>query len=144
MEPEMFHVSDAVNLALHAMALLASASAAGLPVNRMAQRLGVSETHLAKVMQRLAKAGLATSRRGPAGGFHLGRPATDIRLLDIFEAIDGPWKTQGCLLPQPVCDGRCCALGGAIQELDQQARARLQGSRLADMCQGFGGEGADP
>jgi len=125
---------------MHAMALLASTAEAELTVTRMADRLGVSGTHLAKVMQRLVRVGLATSRRGPAGGFHLGRPATDIRLLDILEAIEGPWKSRGCLLPRPVCDGRCCALGSAIQELDQQARARLQSTRLADMCQGFGGE----
>jgi Rrf2 family protein len=136
----MFRVSDASNLALHAMALLANADQTGLTVTRMASRLDVSETHLAKVMQRLARAGLAASRRGPTGGFHLGRPAADIRLLEILEAIEGPWKAQGCLLPQPVCDGTCCALGNAIQELDKQAHACLQSTRLADMCRGFGGE----
>ncbi len=133
----MFRISDAASLAFHAMALLAAAPEVGHTVGHMAARLGVSETHLAKVMQRLARAGLVRSRRGPAGGFQLGRPAADIPLLDIHEGIEGPWRTQGCLLPRPVCDGRCCVLGRALQALDQQARERLAGTRLTDLCAGF-------
>jgi Rrf2 family protein len=46
--------------------------------------------YLLQVMQQLVKSGVLTSKKGPNGGFSLARPATEINLLEILEAIDGP------------------------------------------------------
>ena len=54
----VLHISDASNLALHTMVLLASEPAQSRSVKSLAEVLGVSEHHLAKVMQRLGKAGV--------------------------------------------------------------------------------------
>lgn len=132
----MLKVSDAVNLAFHASALLAGAEGPR-SVGDLARRMEMSENHLSKVMQRLGRAGLVKSRRGPSGGFELARPAQDIRLLDIYEAIEGPYVEQGCLLAKPVCDGSCCLLGGLLQSVHAQLRSHLESTRLADMCPAF-------
>jgi len=50
---------------------------------------GISTEYLQQVLQHLAKYGILTSLRGPKGGFDLAKPATEITLLDIIEAIDG-------------------------------------------------------
>lgn len=75
---------------------------AGLPagsrasITDLAKAAEVSEGFLTKVLQRLAPAGLITSRRGPGGGFELNAPACDISLLQIVEAIEGPIQLNLC------------------------------------------------
>ena len=46
--------------------------------------------YLLQVMHQLVKFGILTSKRGPKGGFNLARPAKEITMLEIIEAIDGP------------------------------------------------------
>ena len=46
--------------------------------------------YLFKVLEKLIKASILRSKRGPGGGFSLTRPAKDITILEIIEAIDGP------------------------------------------------------
>jgi Rrf2 family protein len=46
--------------------------------------------YLSQVMKQLVRAGILTSQRGPKGGFNLTRPAKEITMLEIIEAIDGP------------------------------------------------------
>jgi Rrf2 family protein len=134
----MLKISDAVNLGFHAMMILATEpDARPLTVASMARRLGLSENHLAKVMQRLQKEQLVSSKRGPRGGFTLGRPAGEIRLLEIYEAIDGPLPVSGCLLETSVCDGSCCLLGGLLGSISTQVRDHLSNTTLAQVSAGF-------
>lgn len=56
----------------------------------IAEACGVPPGHLLKILQQLVRAQLLNSERGPAGGFALRRPASEITLLDIIEAIEGP------------------------------------------------------
>jgi Rrf2 family protein len=44
---------------------------------------------LAKILQELTRKGLLRSNKGPSGGFALRTPASQIRLLDLVEALDG-------------------------------------------------------
>ncbi len=132
----MLKVSDAANLAFHASTLLANAEAPR-SAGDLARFLAVSESHMAKVLQRLARAGLLRSHRGPSGGFELARPAKELTLLEIYEAIEGPFGEQGCLLSRPVCDGSCCILGGLLRSVHAQIRDYLENTHLADMCPSF-------
>lgn len=45
---------------------------------------------LAKIFQSLTKAGIIKSHRGAKGGFSLMRPASDVSVMDVIEAIEGP------------------------------------------------------
>jgi Rrf2 family protein len=95
----ILRISDAANLAIHAMAHIArSKGNVNHSVGEIAGEQGVSVAHLSKVMQRLVKVGLLTSRRGPGGGFVLGRAADKISLLEILEAMDGPMSDCKCCL----------------------------------------------
>ena len=75
----MLKISFATNIALHAMGLLASQQdGCCLTAAQLGGHLGVSENHLTKIMQRLTRVGLVASKRGPKGGFGLGRDKRDI------------------------------------------------------------------
>ena len=116
----LFKISDAASIALHAMVMLADSQSSFLSVHDIAKTLKVSEHHLAKIGQRLVKAELVESHRGPAGGFKLSRSPNKITLLDIFEAIEGPFKFSGCLFGNPVCDRTECIYGGLIESVNRE------------------------
>lgn len=56
----------------------------------------VSENHLAQVVNRLGRMGVLQTQRGRRGGMRLARPATDIRVGEIFRALEGPVPLAEC------------------------------------------------
>ncbi len=153
----VFRLSEAGSLALHATAFLAAnpddilsavvradpnlvALAATreeksirVSAGEIAAALNVSEAHLAKVLQRLARAGLVRSVRGPNGGYTLAKESNEITLLDVYEAVEGPLNTDDCLLEGPICSGRTCIFGGLVKKLNTQVKEHLAGTKLADL-----------
>jgi Rrf2 family protein len=130
----ILRISDAANLAIHAMAHIArSRGGVNQSVGEIATHQGVSEAHLSKVMQRLVKVGLLTSRRGPGGGFLLGREAKTISLLEILEVIDGPMSDCKCLLGRKKCLFGGCALGALLTHVNHQVRVFLASRNLTDL-----------
>jgi Rrf2 family protein len=128
-------VSEATSLALHAMALLAQNGRHSVSCNEMASTLSVSEAHLSKVLQRLGKQGFVSSTRGPKGGFRLARPADQVSLLEVYEAIDGPVHFSNCLFETPVCEGHGhCIMGDLLNTVDQEVLRYLQDTRLVDLA----------
>jgi Rrf2 family protein len=130
----ILRISDAANLAIHAMAHIArSRGSVNHSVGEIAGDQGVSEAHLSKVMQRLVKVGLLTSRRGPGGGFVLGREAGKISLLEILEAMDGPMSDCKCLLGRKKCLFGGCALGALLTHVNHQVRVFMASRSLTDL-----------
>ena len=141
----LLKVSEAASLGLHIMALLAAEPEKLVSVREAATALDVSEAHLAKVMQRLAKAGLVESIRGPRGGFLLARSPGEITLLEVYEAIEGPIIVRQCLFSTRLCDGKKCIFGGMLQSIDAQAKQYLADTKLSaviDVVRGVGRQNA--
>jgi Rrf2 family protein len=133
--PRLIAISDAVSLGLHAMALLAIGGGRRFGNQEIAETLGVSGHHLAKVMQRLVRAELVDSASEPRGGFLLNTPANEITLLRIYEAIDGTLNEGGCLLGEPICIGGKCMLGEVLHSLHEQLRVYLNDTTLAKLAE---------
>ena len=127
-------ISEAASLALHSMALLAEDPEQLISTREIASRLHISEAHLSKVLQRLTRAGLAKSVRGPKGGFMVNKPTDQITLLDVYESIEGPIEPTDCLFSTPVCDKVGCILGGILGKVDKQIRAYLLETKLSDLA----------
>ena len=126
-------ISDAANLAIHAMMHIAVCkSKMWHSVAEIATHQSVSRSHLARVMLRLTRAGLLTSRTGGGGGFSFGRPADRITLLDIYEAIDGPLGKSHCL-PGNRCPLGDCALGDFLHRIQEEVRDLLSSSHLSEL-----------
>lgn len=130
-------VSEAASLALHSMALLASDSGKLHPARQVAETLCVSEAHLAKVMQRLSKRGFVESVRGPKGGFRLAEGVEDATLLEILEAIDGPFEPSSCLLGRVLCGGRRCIMGELLRTVNDTVHEYLSGTHLGEVGVSF-------
>jgi Rrf2 family protein len=125
------------------MALLASPNRRNLSAREMASALKVSSHHLSKVMQRLARAGLVDSVRGPHGGFRLAQRSSEISLLRIYEAVEGTFPLeQACLLHKPACQGPCI-LGGLVRKMGGEVRDYLARTTLEGLGWGLA-KGLDP
>ncbi|KPP87712.1 MAG: Rrf2 family transcriptional regulator, iron-sulfur cluster assembly transcription factor [Rhodobacteraceae bacterium HLUCCO07] len=54
----------------------------------VSRRQDISLPYLEQLFVKLRRAGLVESVRGPGGGYRLGRPATEIRVVDVLTAVD--------------------------------------------------------
>ncbi len=63
---------------------------------QLARYYDVPAPYLAKQLKTLVRAGILTATTGPHGGFRLGRPAAEITLLDVVEAVDGAASPYEC------------------------------------------------
>lgn len=63
---------------------------------QLAQYFDLPAAYLAKQLQALVKAGVLAATTGPRGGFRLARPASEITLLQIVEAVDGACSPSEC------------------------------------------------
>ena len=99
----------------------------------MADGLCASEAHLAKVLQRLAKAGLVSGTRGPGGGFQLTRPAKEITLREVYEAIEGRLQVERCMVGSPLCSKLDCPLGSLFARLSDDVLKTLGKTTLEDI-----------
>lgn len=133
----IIQISEAASLALHSMVMLAASPERSLTVKEITARTGVSEAHLSKVMQRLAKAGLVKSTRGPRGGFLIGDGGLATSLLAIFEAIEGPMANAGCVLDVPVCPFNGCMFGGLLERMTGEFKEYMKTKTLGDMVSGM-------
>jgi Rrf2 family protein len=130
-------ISEAASLAFHTAAYLARNPGRFVPGREIARALGASENHLSKVLQRLARSGIVHSTRGPNGGFRLRSPWEKMKLIEIYEAIEGPLAPGRCLLGLSVCKGSRCALGAVIHKTDEAVKRCLTGTTLAELAKSF-------
>ncbi len=59
-------------------------------IRAISERQAIPARYLEQIFQRLRRAGLVASRRGPGGGYVLARPASEITLREVVEAVEGP------------------------------------------------------
>jgi Rrf2 family protein len=64
----------------------------------------IPKYYLEKVIRDLMRRGLVKARRGPGGGYQLGRPAESISFRDIIEAVEGPISLNLCVEGGNVCN----------------------------------------
>ena len=93
---------------------------ATVTAQEIAERRHIPEKYLVHILLQLKRAGLVRSQRGAQGGYMLGRPPEEVRLLDVVEAIDG-----GILDPLPVEDLGSEVLRPAWEEVANGIRAVL-------------------
>lgn len=126
----LLRISEATSLGFHGMALMALRGER-LSVKEMAGLLQVSEAHLSKVLQQLLRKGLVISHRGPRGGFELALPPESIRLMDIYEALEGAPQRGVCLLNCQECPFGKCFLGEPLQKIERDFVSFLRDTTLA-------------
>ncbi|KQX68177.1 MULTISPECIES: RrF2 family transcriptional regulator [unclassified Paenibacillus] len=122
--------SQATDYALHAMLYLVTAAPdKPVGVQLLAEKLGVSQTYLSKMMTKLVKAGLIQSTPGANGGYRLRRKQEDISFLDIIHAIEGTASLFECSLNH----GSECLIQQVVIDAERQMEQYLENKKIADL-----------
>ncbi|MHA7814484.1 MAG: RrF2 family transcriptional regulator [Phycisphaerales bacterium] len=126
-------LSQTTEYALRAMSCLAYMPDGLVSTAQLAEVTHVPMNYLAKVLQSLAKADLITGRRGVGGGYRLARPASEISMLDVINAIDPIERIRECPLKLENHSGRLCPLHTRLDDAARLMIDRFEGISLLDV-----------
>ncbi len=133
--PMKLELSSEGRYALRALVYLARDADRGdlVTADRISAEASVPRRLLARVMAKLARAGLVETSQGKGGGFRLARPPEAVTLRDAIEAVEGPFEITHCIMQQRPCgEGRPCALHDAWVEGQNAILEHLGKRTLAD------------
>jgi Rrf2 family protein len=104
-------------------------------ISEISREQKIPEPFLAKIFQRLSKAGLLRSVRGANGGFSLGKPAREITMREIIEALEGPIVLNRCLRKEGECEEeKACPLHPVWEEVQQRFLEILDRTTMEDLA----------
>lgn len=132
-------IPESVSLAIHALAKLAASKGEHVVLSDLLLRPG-SANHLSKVLQKLTHAGMITSKRGHGGGFSLVVHPSDIRLMDIWIALEGTFVTSICPFMGQGCELPSCLFGTVVEDASNLIRKYFTDHTVADLGRLFEGE----
>ncbi len=103
-------------------------------IKTIAQRQGISEKYLEKIVRLLRKAGLVNGLRGPGGGYMLAYTPDQISLGQIMEAVQGRIELCPCLGEPEQCEKYLyCKTRMVWNDINSVIYSRLHNTSLADL-----------
>jgi len=104
-------------------------------ISEIAEATDVPQTFLAKILQSFAKIGLVNSFRGTGGGFVLGRPASQITLREVVEAVEGQIMPNRCLMGEYGCESsRTCLVHPVWRTVQEKVVEILDGVTIEELA----------
>jgi Rrf2 family protein len=131
----MLKLTKKADYALMAMKHLADHAHEGsASAKDVAESFSIPPEALAKILQRLAKAGLLLSQHGTNGGYRLARAAHTISAFEVIQAIDGPLFITSCVTVRGECDqsGRC-NIREPLRKVNESIEAVLKRIKVSHM-----------
>jgi len=103
----------------------------------LAERVGASAGFLAQAMTPLVSRGWVRSEPGPTGGYLLAADLSDVSVLNVIEAVEGPTDTAKCVLEDRACNGGGpCALHQPWSRARSQLLRELEAIPLSSLAAG--------
>jgi FeS assembly SUF system regulator len=102
----------------------------------LARRTLLPAPTVTKILKLLTRAGLLISHRGVQGGYQLSRDASEIRLLEVIGALDGPIAITQCSTNAVGCNREPnCPVKPNWRRIDQVVRRALMDVTLEEMAE---------
>jgi len=115
--------------------LALSKSSSPVPGKDIAERQGISKSYLDNLMGPLRIAGLVRTIRGVGGGFTLAKPPSQIKMSDIWMAMEGSIYITNCIKQPDSCDRyERCITRYVWQEANEALETTFQSWTLEDMA----------
>ncbi|GAB4296505.1 MAG: Rrf2 family transcriptional regulator [Desulfuromonadia bacterium] len=109
-------------------------------VQDIARRQELSPRYIEQIFQKLKKAGILRSKRGPQGGYSLARPMDQITVKDVVIATEGDMLLVDCSPRNRRRRGKGCMFDGSCitqtvwNEASQRLEELFQSITLAELC----------
>ncbi len=131
----MFRLNRLTDYAVVVMSQMALRPDETNSAHDIAEETGVPLPTVSKLLGTLARAGLMTSQRGVSGGYSLSRPAEQITMAEIIQALEGPIALTACVDgAESNCDVELlCPMRGNWNRVNTAIHAALSSVTLADM-----------
>ncbi len=114
-----------------------------LSAKDMAESYGIPPEALAKILQRLAKAGLLHSQHGSNGGYTLARDPRTISAFEVIQAIDGPLFITSCVTVRGECgQSYRCNIREPLRKVNHSIEEVLKRISISEMKEEPGGSGS--
>jgi Rrf2 family protein len=125
--------ADYALMAVRHLALTSGPSSAS--AREIAEQYDIPIELMAKVLQRLVRAGLLISTQGTRGGYTLSRPAVTISVADVIQAIDGPFTVTACSSEKNDCEQYSkCSIRDPLWQIRERIAATLGTVTIAEMA----------
>lgn len=121
-----YAVTAMLDLALHA-------DRGPVSLADISERQGISISYLEQLFAKLRKDELVSSVRGPGGGYRLSRPASEVYVASIIDAVDEQVDATRCGGEGTCQDGGMCLTHYLWQDLSAQIHTFLSGISLGDL-----------
>jgi Rrf2 family protein len=125
-------ITSAADYAIRAMIHLACLPDGGHALrDDIAQAERIPSSFMAKILRSLVRAQLLRSSRGVNGGFALARPASEIHMLEIVEAVEGPLHLTLCAGDRDGCEQAVgCPAAPVWEAVQENMKAILRNTTL--------------
>ncbi|NQU16662.1 MAG: Rrf2 family transcriptional regulator [Candidatus Saganbacteria bacterium] len=128
------NITKATDYAFRFLTTLASEGGEG-SCRDLAERIDVPFNHLAKLVQRLSNAGLLITKKGKGGGLKLSKPASQISLADVYEAIEGPVCLNDCLFHRKSCKfSSKCKVRKCLGKIQKKINKMLANQNIMELA----------
>lgn len=120
----MLRLSKLADYGVVIIATLALRKEPLMNATRLAEITTLPGPTVAKLLKRMAKAGIVSAVRGAAGGYRLAKPAKEITTIDLIEAVDGPIAITSCAqhMKAPCEHSGACPVYGRWSPLNARVR----------------------
>lgn len=125
-------ISQTAEYALRAMVYLADVGRACI-TRDIANVTRVPADYLSKVLQALNRADLVRSQRGPHGGFTLSRPAADLTIWEVIQAVDPLPRIRSCPLGLKAHGTNLCPMHRRLDDAMELVEQAFRKSTLAEL-----------
>jgi len=129
-------ISQTAEYALRAIVCLAEHNDTVATLQQIAVATKVPSGYLSKVLQGLVRSGLVISQRGPAGGFTLARPAGELTIYEIVQAVDPVARILKCPLGLPAHADHLCPLHRRLDDAAALIEKSFRDATIADLLTG--------
>ena len=128
-------LSQTTEYALRAVVWLAGHTKGPLTTSEIARATQSPAGYLSKVMKDLADAGIVAAQRGKNGGFTLAKPARDLTILEVVEAVDPIRRIHECPLGRKAHGKALCPLHRRLDDALRITEQAFRDTRIAELCE---------
>ena len=126
-------MTQTVEYALRAVTTLAYHEGKPATTQGVADATKVPVAYLAKILQELAKAGIIRTQRGVGGGVALAKPASELSILDVVNAVEPIRRYKTCPLGIQSHGSTLCPLHRRLDKALAELEDAFRGVTLADI-----------